>query len=84
MLRGKRFVRQYDGVWRHRDHAMTAADWLEAARLALPADARVTGITRLQLLGLDFGPRLPLRFVVARLSDVVAAERRCVSVGSKR
>ncbi len=66
MLRGKRFVRLYDGVWRHRDHAMTAADRLEAARLALPADARVTGVTRLQLLGLDVGPRLPMRFVVAR------------------
>jgi hypothetical protein len=66
MLRGKRFVRVYEGVWRHRDHEMTAADRLAAARLALPADARVTGLTRLQLLGLDFGPPLPLRFVVAR------------------
>jgi hypothetical protein len=66
MLRGKRFVRVHEGVWRHRDHAMTAPDRLEAARLALPDDARVTGITRLRLLGLDVGPRLPLRFVVAR------------------
>ncbi len=66
MLRGKRFVRLYDGVWRHRDHAMTADDRLEAVRLALPADARVTGITRLQLLGLDVCPRLPMRFVIAR------------------
>ncbi len=66
MLRGKRFVRIYDGVWRHRDHEMTYEDWIEAATLALPWDARVTGITRLQQLGLDFGPRFPLRFVVAR------------------
>ena len=55
MLRGKRFVRLYDGVWRHRDHPMTAADRLHAARLALPVDARVTGVTRLQLLGLGVG-----------------------------
>ena len=66
MLRGQRFVRLYDGVWRHRDHAMTAADRLEAARLALPADAHLTGVTRLQALGLDVGPRLPMRFVIAR------------------
>ena len=59
-------MRLYDGVWRHRDHAMTAADRLEAVRLALPADARVTGITRLQVLGLDVGPPLPMRFVIAR------------------
>ncbi len=66
MLRGARFVRMYDGVWRHRDHQLTFEERIEAARLALPADAWVTGITRLQLLDLDFGPRSPLRFVVAR------------------
>lgn len=66
MLRGARFVRVHEGVWRVRDHVMTFQDQVEAARLALPPDARVTGITRMQLLGLDFGPRSPLRFVVAR------------------
>ena len=66
MLRGRRFVRVFDGVWRHRDHEMTFEDWIEAARLALPDDAYVTGITRLQLLGLDYGPRFPLRFVLPR------------------
>jgi hypothetical protein len=43
---------------------MTEADWVTAARLALPADAHLTGISRIQQLGLDFGPRLPVRFVV--------------------
>ncbi len=43
---------------------MTDADWVTAARLALPGRARLTGITRLQQLGLDFGPRLPLHFVI--------------------
>lgn len=66
MLEGRRFVRVLPRVWRHRDHEMTDVDWLTAARLALPADAHLTGITRLQELGLDFGPRLPVRFVVAR------------------
>ena len=66
MLRGSRFVRVHPGVWRHRDFQPGFADAVRAATLALPWDARLTGITRLQLLGLDFGPRLPLRFVVAR------------------
>lgn len=38
---------------------------LDAARLALPPDALTTGITRLQELGIDFGPRTPLHFVIA-------------------
>ena len=64
MLQGKRFVRIHPGVWRHVDHQMTQADWIEAARLALPSTARTTGLTRLQQLGLDFGPRRPVRFVL--------------------
>ncbi|MFB9315767.1 hypothetical protein [Nocardioides plantarum] len=64
MLEGRRFVRVHDGVWRTRDHEMTEASWLAAARLALPERAHLTGITRLQQLGLDHGPRLPVRFVV--------------------
>jgi hypothetical protein len=43
---------------------MTFLDRVAAARLALPEDARTTGITRLQELGLDFGPRRPLHFVL--------------------
>jgi len=66
MLQGKRFARVLPGVWRTTDHQMTDADWVQAARLAMPGDAHVTGITRIQLLGLDFGPRLPVRLVVER------------------
>ena len=66
MLQSRRFDRVHPGVWRHHAHAMTEDDWVLAAQLALPADARLTGISRLQALGLDFGPRRPLRFVVAR------------------
>jgi hypothetical protein len=64
MLDGSRFVRVTPRVWRHRDHEMTQADWWRAAALTLPSAARTTGITRLQQLGLDFGPPLPLRFVI--------------------
>ena len=64
MLEGRRFVRIHPRIWRHRDHEMTAHDYVRAAALALPAHAHTTGITRIQQLGLDFGPRRPLRFVV--------------------
>jgi hypothetical protein len=65
MLDGARFVRVTPRLWRHRDHDLTDADWWRAATLTLPVQARTTGITRLQQLGLDFGPRFPLRFVMA-------------------
>lgn len=64
MLEGRRFVAVHRGVWRHRDHVMTREDWVVAARLALPPGAHLTGISRIQQLGLDFGPRLPVRFVI--------------------
>ncbi len=64
MLQGRRFARIHQGVWRCADHAMSEADWVAAARLALPPQAHLTGISRIQQLGLDFGPRRPIRFVV--------------------
>lgn len=64
VLEGTRFRRLHKGVYCHRDHEMTWADHVLAARLALPASARTTGATRLQELGLDVGPASPLHFVV--------------------
>lgn len=64
VLEGTRFCRLHKGVYCHRDHPMTWADRVAAARLALPESARTTGATRLQGLGLDVGPRTPLHFVV--------------------
>ena len=64
MLQGSRFVRVHPGVWRHLAHEMTPDDWIKAARLALPDRARTTGITRIQQLGLDFGPLRPVRYVL--------------------
>jgi hypothetical protein len=64
MLQSNRFVRIHQGVWRVAAYEMTHADRVEAARLALPARARITGITRIQQLGLDFGPRDSVHFVI--------------------
>jgi len=64
MLQGRSFVRVMPRVWRHRDHVLTDDDWRAAAALALPPTAHLTGISRLQAAGLDYGPRLPVRYVV--------------------
>lgn len=64
VLEGVQFIRLHHGVYRHRACTPCFADELLAARLALPEGARTTGITRLQELGLDHGPRAPLHFVV--------------------
>jgi len=64
MLQGKSFERVLPRVWRHTDHTMSDDDWRVAARLAFPATAHLTGISRIQAAGLDFGPKLPVRFVV--------------------
>jgi hypothetical protein len=64
VLQGPQFRRLYDGVYCHVDHEPSFADRLAAARLALPESARTTGITRIQELGIDYGPRFPLHFVV--------------------
>jgi very-short-patch-repair endonuclease len=61
-LRGKRFVRLHRNVYCLSDD--TSADVrLPAARLALPTDAHLTDISRIQALGLDYGPIAPLHFV---------------------
>jgi len=63
-LQHRRYVRVLPRVWRHVDHKMSDEDWRSAALLALPPRVHLTGITRLQQLGLDYGPRLPVRCVV--------------------
>lgn len=64
MFAGERLVRVFPRVWRLAHHQMTEDDWVQAARLTLPDRARLTGITLIQRLGLDFGPRFPLHFVI--------------------
>lgn len=63
MFKGHRFVRLFPRVWRLSHHEMTPADWRDAARMSLPKDCHLTGISRIQSLGLDFGPVRPLHFV---------------------
>ncbi len=64
VVEGPQFRRVHESVYCHVAHEPSFTDRLEAARLALPPDALTTGITRLQELGLDFGPRAPLHFVI--------------------
>lgn len=64
MLQGRQYERVHPRVWKPAGHEMSENDWLHAAQLALPNGARITGITRLQKLGLDYGPRRPFRFVI--------------------
>ena len=65
MLQGDGFVRVFPRVWRRASHEMSDSDWVRAARLALPEEAHLTGISLIQELGLDYGPRKPIHFVVA-------------------
>lgn len=64
ILRSKRFIRCHPQVWVSAHHVMSPGDRREAARLALPSQARMTDITRIQDLGLDYGEPSPLHFVV--------------------
>jgi hypothetical protein len=59
MLRGQRFVRLHPRVYVARSHDLTWEDLVAAGRLALPDRVHLTGISRIQACGLDFGPRLP-------------------------
>ncbi|RYJ04786.1 MAG: hypothetical protein EON52_14975, partial [Actinomycetales bacterium] len=63
VLRGRRFRRVFPRVWVHVDHPMSEADWIQAGRLALPPDARLTGATRLRQLGVEVASDR-LQFVV--------------------
>lgn len=66
MLMGGRFRQLHRGVHVVADHLMSSNDWLAAARLAMPADARLSHISRIQALGLDYGPTEPVHFTVPR------------------
>jgi very-short-patch-repair endonuclease len=66
MLRGARFNRLHRGVYVHADYALTFADLVRAAQLALPPDAHLTHVSRIRILGLDWRGDDRLHFVVAR------------------
>jgi hypothetical protein len=64
MLRGQRFRRLHPRVFVLRAHEMTWDDHVLAGQLVLPDRVHLTGISRIQAAGLDYGPRFPVRFVI--------------------
>jgi len=64
VLLGPQFTRVHHNVYQHVALGRSFETRLAAARLALPPDACTTGITRIQQLGVELGPRSPLHFVV--------------------
>lgn len=61
-LRGRRFVRLHEGVYRTAQTEPTLELRLQAARLCLPDAVAVSHVTSLRLRGLAMGPLLPLHF----------------------
>ena len=66
MLQHRRFTEVFPRVYRATRTELDDLGLIEAARLCLPSDARVSHLTRLRLLGLDYGSLFPLHFTVAR------------------
>lgn len=66
VLKGRRFRRLYRGVYVDTSHDMTDDDLRRAARLAMPDDAHLSHVSRIQSLGLGLGPATPVHFTVGR------------------
>ncbi|GAA1738274.1 DUF559 domain-containing protein [Aeromicrobium alkaliterrae] len=61
-LRGRRFVRMHEGVYRTAQTEETLDVRLRAARLTLPPGVAISHTTNLRLRGFVIGPVLPLHF----------------------
>ena len=61
-LRGRRFVRLHEGVYRTAQTEPTLELLVHAARHVLPDDVAVSHVTSLRLRGFIIGPLLPLHF----------------------
>jgi hypothetical protein len=66
MLQHARFVEVHPSVYRLATVQLDERGRIEAARLALPSDARISHGTRLRMLGAERGDLLPLHFTVGR------------------
>lgn len=64
VLRGRRFRRLHPRVWVPASYTMSDLDWIRAAELAMPAEARASHLTRLRRLGLEYGQIHPLHFTI--------------------
>ncbi len=66
MLQHPRFVQIFPSVYRLETTDMTPRDWVRAAELTLPDDAKVSHLTRFVGLGLQYGDLFPLHFTIGR------------------
>jgi hypothetical protein len=66
MLQHARFTEVFPSIYRATATTLDGPGLIDAGRLCLPGDARVSHLTRLRLLGLEYGPLLPLHFTVGR------------------
>ena len=69
-LQGSRFRRVTAGVYVATATADSARLRVRGVVLALPAGTIVTGVTGLQLLGVDLGPELPMTFATTHLRQI--------------
>lgn len=65
-LDAQRFVRLFPEVYALRSLVINQVHQVEAAILAMPGDAFVSHVTRLQLLGIDMGRVSPLHFTIGK------------------
>ena len=66
MLQHPRFVEEYPSVYRLEGVVLDPHGRVDAARRALPSDARLSHGTRIRMLGVERGDLLPVHFTVAR------------------
>lgn len=62
VLRGRRFLQLFRGVWVSADLTIDESLRIAAARLLLPADAAVSHVSALRRLGVGLGSEWPLHF----------------------
>ena len=66
MLQHSRFTEVFPSVYRAAATTLDGLGLIDAGRRCLPDDARVSHLTRTRLVGLEYGPLLPLHFTVGR------------------
>lgn len=66
MLQHARFEQVFPAVYKVAGVELDARRHVDAAILALPDDARLSHLTRLRPLGLEYGPLFPLHFTIDR------------------
>jgi hypothetical protein len=66
MLQHKRFVEVHPSVYRLSEVELDERGRIDAARRAVPAEARVSHGTRLRMLGVERGPLVPIHLTIDR------------------